>query len=721
MTKEEKSHYQPKSILNKSKRLPPLARDVQLYPKKLIWVFTSSLKDQRKLPPGSKKEDFVKASLIAQRCPSNISKCRHCGETINKGDTRIGYPTKDVRGEYGIISSYLHVKCSRIMLIGCLGYDPLDDSLESEEILPALTNLDEDINQVLHFEEFVVPSDEPEEEKESKPKKRPRKSVEKAEAKSQSKGKRRKSEKSQEVEFDVEKVENEIVEEPEKEKKDEIEKTENLEEINLKKNEAAVKKEEHKVKIEESVLRRRLKAYNMLKEECYGFETLFLPGKVLILKAFCSVSTQEHDLDENDLLNAVPRREIPSVEPPAELSDHLLPFQKEGLSWMTAQEANEDIKGGILADEMGMGKTIQTIALILKQKSSGSFSGPTLVVTPVAALLQWKSEIEKFAKDSITVLIYHGSLRSSLNCEILESHDVVLTTYASLEHDYRREVNKIKVFCRYCGRLFLPNSLKVHQRYHCGPNATRTLKQSKTEKNLKAAKKAMQTLDIGDGEEDEVFEVSDHSSNNEAQEKSKPSFPTISTIYREIIDEAGRGDELEGPIPWFRSRSKDRQNLPDAGPPPSKTDIQKMGVAKIKEQLYNRGLQTHGGKAELIGRLMLHLYPSEFEVKERPHREKKKKSAKTKIRKATSNISSEESEESDSARTRKRPEKKKPGKKRLKKQRLTFLLKQANNRTLSTLKSRPQRLQNLKILQRLLRQKRIDRVLKNLLKAKNIT
>lgn len=46
------------------------------------------------------------------------------------------------------------------------------------------------------------------------------------------------------------------------------------------------------------------------------------------------------------------------MEAPPELLMTLLPYQKEFLAWAVKQERG-DIKGGILADEMGMGKTIQ--------------------------------------------------------------------------------------------------------------------------------------------------------------------------------------------------------------------------------------------------------------------------------------------------------------------------------------------------------------------------
>ena len=52
------------------------------------------------------------------------------------------------------------------------------------------------------------------------------------------------------------------------------------------------------------------------------------------------------------------------MEPPAEMLMSLLPFQKEFLAWAISQERSE-IRGGILADEMGMGKTIQVLPCIL--------------------------------------------------------------------------------------------------------------------------------------------------------------------------------------------------------------------------------------------------------------------------------------------------------------------------------------------------------------------
>ena len=46
-------------------------------------------------------------------------------------------------------------------------------------------------------------------------------------------------------------------------------------------------------------------------------------------------------------------------------------------------------RGGILADEMGMGKPIQTLALLMTDPNAK----PNLVVAFTVAIMQWKSEL----------------------------------------------------------------------------------------------------------------------------------------------------------------------------------------------------------------------------------------------------------------------------------------------------------------------------------------
>lgn len=117
---------------------------------------------------------------------------------------------------------------------------------------------------------------------------------------------------------------------------------------------------------------------------------------------------------------------------PDNMKVKLLPFQLEGLNWLIKQEES-DFGGGVLADEMGMGKTIQTIALFMNDRSKS----PNLVIAPTVALMQWRSEIETHTGGELKVGIYHGSNKMSKK-EMLE-YDVILTTYSVLESVFRKQ------------------------------------------------------------------------------------------------------------------------------------------------------------------------------------------------------------------------------------------------------------------------------------------
>ncbi|KAE9599291.1 hypothetical protein Lal_00044160 [Lupinus albus] len=171
------------------------------------------------------------------------------------------------------------------------------------------------------------------------------------------------------------------------------------------------------------------------------------------------------------------------------LAVSLLRHQRIALSWMVQKEtSNVYCSGGILADDQGLGKTVSTIALILKerppvlntcndaQKSElqtlnldadddllsenggvkkefdtcqdmssrypiktmnllvprkGRPSGGTLIVCPTSVLRQWAEELDNkvTCKAKLSVLVYHGSNRTKDPYE-LAKYDIVLTTYS---------------------------------------------------------------------------------------------------------------------------------------------------------------------------------------------------------------------------------------------------------------------------------------------------
>ena len=122
-----------------------------------------------------------------------------------------------------------------------------------------------------------------------------------------------------------------------------------------------------------------------------------------------------------------------SVAAPQGLQAELRPYQLHGLNWM--QSLCELQVGGVLADDMGLGKTLQTLAHILSEKQAGRLSHPALIVMPTSLIPNWQDEAARFTP-SLRVLTLHGSQRRSL-FKLIDSHDIVLTTYALLPRDLK--------------------------------------------------------------------------------------------------------------------------------------------------------------------------------------------------------------------------------------------------------------------------------------------
>ncbi|KUM60749.1 hypothetical protein ACN42_g6357 [Penicillium freii] len=106
-------------------------------------------------------------------------------------------------------------------------------------------------------------------------------------------------------------------------------------------------------------------------------------------------------------------------------------------------DAADNLKGGILAEEMGLGKTVEVIALIsLNKRESQPIkadpdglrpTGATLIITPPAILEQWKQQLTEHAP-TLRVYHYNGTKRGNettddMIAEELAGFDVVLTTY----------------------------------------------------------------------------------------------------------------------------------------------------------------------------------------------------------------------------------------------------------------------------------------------------
>lgn len=143
-----------------------------------------------------------------------------------------------------------------------------------------------------------------------------------------------------------------------------------------------------------------------------------------------------------------------SIESPFELAQPLYPHQCEAVAWMLEREsgANAPSRGGILADEQGLGKTVSAIALCLAARSLemkarekrrargeslpeewGDSPWGVLVVAPLSVATQWVAELKDKVLEGYqpSVYLHHGQGRTRSPFGLVD-YDVVVTTYGVL-------------------------------------------------------------------------------------------------------------------------------------------------------------------------------------------------------------------------------------------------------------------------------------------------
>ena len=107
-------------------------------------------------------------------------------------------------------------------------------------------------------------------------------------------------------------------------------------------------------------------------------------------------------------------------------------YQHIALQWLVKSYDNQ--LNSILADDIGLGKRIETIALLAYLASEKGVWGPHLIVVPTRLMLQWEFQLKNVCP-SLKIFIYYGSTRDRHEWTRDSTYHVCLTSYQHLRQD----------------------------------------------------------------------------------------------------------------------------------------------------------------------------------------------------------------------------------------------------------------------------------------------
>lgn len=162
-----------------------------------------------------------------------------------------------------------------------------------------------------------------------------------------------------------------------------------------------------------------------------GLTTEHLPlYKALNLRLDDGLSVEIDDRLE-DLFDSLLHFQSAELPLSSSLESALRPYQKDGVRWLWTLASNG--LGGILADDMGLGKSLEMIAFLslLKEKEN------ILIISPKSLIYNWKNEFEKWdSSRQVEVVEGNKSSRKKTIERMKEAgQGVFVVSYDSLRND----------------------------------------------------------------------------------------------------------------------------------------------------------------------------------------------------------------------------------------------------------------------------------------------
>ena len=115
---------------------------------------------------------------------------------------------------------------------------------------------------------------------------------------------------------------------------------------------------------------------------------------------------------------------------PRPFSGILRTYQKEGVEWMAFLRRYRF--GGILADDMGTGKTLQALTALSMHRQDGL---PSLVIAPKTLLHNWEREAALFAPHLKTAVVAGSPAERAALLSRAGEYDLLITSYPLLQKD----------------------------------------------------------------------------------------------------------------------------------------------------------------------------------------------------------------------------------------------------------------------------------------------
>lgn len=154
-------------------------------------------------------------------------------------------------------------------------------------------------------------------------------------------------------------------------------------------------------------------------------------------EGFSAEESSRREHERQFLMQLLDSKRVQPYEMPVTIKADLRPYQKDGVSWL-AFLAKYQLHG-VLCDDMGLGKSLQTICIMVskhrERQQAGLEALPSLIVCPPTLIGHWYHEILKFS-DDLKPFQYFGNTgqRESLR-RAMKSHDVIITSYEIIRSD----------------------------------------------------------------------------------------------------------------------------------------------------------------------------------------------------------------------------------------------------------------------------------------------